>query len=111
MTTKFTICGLTKIREHFGDDPSEFYVQLHCEVASSETPGGEAFAAAAVSPAQLQADLESESAGIELGRGHIILLDYNEIVIRDRLQRLIDRSGVSTWAELHDYIERFFDWI
>lgn len=108
---EFSIDQLTIIREEYGDDVDDFCVQLHCEVTSPSTRGGEAFDVTVISPARMQADLEASSNDVEFGRGYVIMRDFDQSALRRELQKLIDGSGASTWAELHNYITRYFDWV
>lgn len=108
---RFSVEKLTVLHQEFGDDPAQFCVQLHCEVTSSSTKGGEAFSVTAISPARLQADLESSPDGVEIGRGHVLMLDYNETILRSRLQTLLEAARASSWTDLQQYISRFFDWV
>jgi hypothetical protein len=59
----------------------------------------------------LQAGLESSSDGVEFGRGYVLMLDYNELVLKKQLQSSIEGACASSWSELEQYVSRFFDWI
>ena len=104
----FRVSGLSKIHEHWGDDPNEFLLQFHCEVVKSGEPGGDAFHVTVASPLQLSQELRHDD-GIEFGRGYIFTLDYDERAIISRLQTLLDGSGASSWDELVSYVSKYFD--
>lgn len=109
-SSPFKVSGLSKIHEHWGDDPNEFVLQFHCEVIRHGEPGGDAFHVAVASPLQLAKELKHGD-GIRLGRGYIFTLDYDERAIISRLQTLLDGSGAATWEELETYITKYFAWI
>ncbi|MFP2905389.1 Imm8 family immunity protein [Pyxidicoccus sp. 3LFB2] len=106
----FKVAGVTKLHEQWGEDAAEFLVQLHCEVVKSGEPGGEAFQVIVASPQQLSRELQRERRG-EFGRGYMFMLDYDEREVVSNLQRLLDRSGSSSWQELASFVTRYFDWI
>ena len=108
--SQFRVAGLTKIREHWGEESGQFLVQLHCEVTRAGDPGGEAFQVTVASPGQLLLELQ-HGEGAEMGRGYLFMIDYNEKEITARLQRLLDRSGATSWQDLVSSVTRFFDWI
>jgi len=109
-SSPFKVSGLSKIHEHWGDDPSEFLLQFHCEVSKHGEPGGEAFHVTVASPLQLSKEL-SHGEGIQLGRGYIFMSDYDERAIVSRLQTLLDGSGATSWEELAAYVTKYFNWI
>jgi hypothetical protein len=108
--TKFKITALTKIREDWGDEPGQFLVQLHCELSEEGDLGGEAFQVTVTSPSHLSRDL-SKADGVELGRGYLFMLDYDEKQISSRLQDLVNASAATTWHALESFITKYFDWI
>jgi hypothetical protein len=107
---KFRLRALTKISEHWGDDPGQFLVQLHGEVSQEGSAGGEAFHVTVASPSQLSRDLVAAD-GIELGRGYLFMIDYDEKQISFRLQQLIDSSSATSWEGLVAFVAKYFDWI
>lgn len=109
MKKKFSVTGLTTIYEDWGDDPQEFCIQLHCEVASDDS-GGEAFVVTVMSPAAVARSL-GDTQSIEWGRGCLFMADYSSRAVQVELQRFIERSNAATWDELADYVTRYFNWI
>lgn len=109
-SSPFKVSGLSKIHEHWGEDPSEFVLQFHCEVIRQGEPGGEAFQVTVASPVQLAKELE-HGGGVQLGRGYIFTLDYDERTVVSRLQTLLDGSGATSWEELVAYVAKYFNWI
>jgi hypothetical protein len=107
---RFLIEGLTVIRKDFGERPSDFYAHIQCEL-TAHTGGGEAFSVNVISPTRLQSDLEGSRDRIELGRGYLFVLDYDENEVKQRLQALVDAANASTWSELRTWISMYFDWV
>lgn len=105
----FRIGELLRIHDHWGDDPRYFSVQLQCDVSRDGEFGGEAFSVTVVSPAELEQWIGDE--GLELGRGYILMCDYDERRVTAFLQGLLDRSSAETWDELEAWVTRFFDWV
>lgn len=109
---KFKIVKLNTISEKWGEDESDFYVKVHAEVVEDGAPGGEAFSVDIISPKALESDLPpGEQFASELGRGYLIVNDYNKPKIIESLQRMIAGSGANNWEELSTYVEKYFDWI
>ena len=105
----FRVAGLTHIHDHWDDDPRRFLVQLQCEVSREDELGGEAFSLTVASPAQLERQLGPLD--LKLGRGYVLMSDYDEGRLTAFLQGLLERSGAETWPDLQAFVERFFDWV
>lgn len=97
----FRVARLTKIHEFWGEEPTEFSVQLHCEVTKAGDRGGEAFQVTVASLHQLPRELQGESR-IAFGRGYIFMLDYDERIAISQLQTLLDGSGSSSTASMRN---------
>lgn len=109
MSKKFNVTGLTTINEEWGDEPDDFCIQLHCELADEE-PGGEAFVVTVMSPKVLARGL-TDPHTVDWGRGCLFMRDYSAPAVRAELQRFVDQCQADTWDELSDYVGRYFDWI
>jgi hypothetical protein len=106
----FRVADLTKTHEHWGENATEFLVQLHCEVTKAGDPGGEAFQVTVASPQQLARELGG-GGEVEFGRGYMFMLDYDEREVLSRLKGLLDRSQSATWEQLSSFVTRYFDWV
>jgi hypothetical protein len=109
---KFYIDQINLVSERWGDDVDDFFHQAHCEVKCDGSPGGEAFIVNIVSPIALQKEFsENEAFTYEIGRGFLIVNDYDKNSISKALQRLIDAGSADSWDGLCTYLERYFDWV
>ncbi len=105
----FKVSQLSVIREVWGDDVDDFWIEVHCEVQSQTEPGGEAFSLSIVSPKSLLTELNGEDFRAEYGRGFIITNHFDQNKIIGKLQKLVDGSEASSWKELIDYMSKYFD--
>ena len=110
MAPAFRVVDLNRINQHWSENGDEFLVQAHAEIEQVGQPGGEAFQVTVASPSMLVSELAGRDE-IESGRGYIFLNDFDERKVLAWLQKLIERSGASSWQELQAYVERYFDWI
>jgi hypothetical protein len=108
---RFSIASLTKVKEYWGDGAGEFSVQLHVELCSSESAGGEAFVVSVISPAQLARELSESASKLDFGRGLLLMLDYDENVIIEHLQKFVSVSDGSDWVSLRQRVSRYFNWL
>lgn len=106
----FQVVAINRIHEHWSETAEEFVVQVHAEVQQIGHPGGEAFRVTIASPSALVSELADRD-DIVSGRGYLFLNDFDESKVINWLQRLVERSGASTWDELQWFVERYFDWI
>jgi hypothetical protein len=109
--TNFEAYQLSIINQNWGDEPTDFSIQVHCEVKETGKPGGEAFLVNLISPNSLNTELFDEEFRSKFGRGYLIINDYDEVKILLTLQKLIEGSCASNWNELISYVEKYFDWI
>ena len=106
----FQVVAINRIHEHWSDTAEEFVVQAHAEVQRVGDPGGEAFQLTIASPSALGSELAGRD-DIISGRGYVFLNDFDEPKVLRWLQRLLERSGASTWDELQRFVGQYFDWI
>ena len=102
----FSIDGLNIIQYDFGDHADDFFVYAHCEVSRTGDAGGEAFSVTVMSPRRL---LNSDSDEVLLGRGLIVMKEYDERLIQNAIMPLL--RDLDSWEEVTQAIDRYFDWI
>jgi hypothetical protein len=107
---RFIVSAINKIHESWGEDTDDFFVQAHFEVEQEGGSGGEAILVCIASPKALASQL-AKMLEPEIGRGYLLMEDYDEQSALMRLQALVDSSGAETWEQLQRFLERYFDWI
>jgi hypothetical protein len=112
MKVSTRVTAFHKITEHWdADDPGRFFVLGQAEVERAGEPGGEAFSVTVISPSHLSAMAAAEAADPILGRGKMIVSDYDEAAIVRALQRVVDSATEDSWNGVRAAVERFFDWL
>lgn len=107
---KFKVTDLNIITEKHSDPEfKDFFIQAHCEITDElSAQGGEAFIVNIVSPLFLKNKIGDS---VELGRGLILLNDFDKEKVKRKIQGLINKSNAKTWDELTPFIAKHFDWI
>lgn len=110
MSAHFTFAGLHLVQEEWGDGNEEFALFANVRVQEHDQPAREVFEVQIVSPSYLTWMLTDGQEEILLGRGLILLAEYDEALIEDTLRGLIECEGIDSWDALRAQVEKYFDW-
>lgn len=102
------LSGLNTIENSWGDNDSDFWIQVQAEIGPQYGNGSELFTFSAVSPTRLVRLVEENS--IVLGRSMLIMLDFNINIVRNAIEKILDGIEGETWEEVANVISKYARW-
>lgn len=103
------IKAMTKGFEDWGNDADDFFVSFQLDIGPKEINGESyLYTVDIISPKRLQNTIqEGES---EIGRGYIILTDYNENVIRSSIENIVKKCNTDNNEKAYASLSKYFRW-
>ena len=102
------IVAINATSESWGNDLDDFYIQIQADIGPKGGKGSETFTFYAVSPKRLQHLLDGKQ--IRIGRGLLIMNDYDIKLIEATIERLVDTCRKETWDEVAMNISKYAYW-
>lgn len=102
------IVAINIVSETWGEDIDDFYIQVQADIGPKGDKGSETFTFYAVSPKRLQGLLEDKQ--VRVGRGLLIMNDFDLRVVEATIERLLDNCKRENWDAVAAAICRYAHW-
>ena len=102
------LVGLNIGTENWGNNPDDFWIVVQADIGPNNGKGSETFTFNVTSPKRLSLLLQESS--IEIGRGLLIMEDYNIRKIESSIAKLIENCIANTWYEVVLLLTRYSYW-
>lgn len=101
--------AITKSFESWGNEIDDFYVSFEVDVGlKSITFSSELFCFDVVSPRRIANMLEDQE--IELGHGIMIMNDFNQELVKNKIKELVEKSCDNTEQKSYMNLSKYFNW-
>lgn len=105
----FIIKAMTKGFEDWGDDVDDFFVSFQLDIGPKEIIGESyLYTIDIISPKRLQNMIQEDES--EIGRGYLILTDYNEKVIRNAVESIVRKCNTNDYEKAYTSLSKYFRW-
>jgi len=94
--------------ENWGDTADDFRIMVQADIGPKDDKGSETFTFYATSPKRLESMLYNNE--IQIGRGLLIMNDFNVDDIEVVIERLIENCKRNTWNEVALALCRYSYW-
>jgi hypothetical protein len=91
-------------------DPDDFMLQVHCELESDATPGGEAMIALVASKQRVDKMMKVSEGALWVGN-LIIVHAFDEAEVLQRIQAIVDATRAQDWKQLEERTSWLFEWV
>lgn len=105
---KARIEAINSTFEKWGEEYDDFWISIEVAVGPENQKGEEFFTFSVTSPKRLECLLQRNS--VELGRGLIIMRDYNYEIVKTKIIELISSLEGENWGELSMKIAKYARW-
>lgn len=105
---KARIEAINSTFENWGEEYDDFWISIEVAVGPEGQKGEEFFTFSVTSPKRLECLLQRNS--VELGRGIIIMKDYNYEIVKAKIIALISSLKGENWDELSMKIAKYARW-
>lgn len=102
------IKAINKTIESWGENFDDFYIQIQADIGPEGDKGSETFTFYAASPKRLQNLIDDKQ--IEMGRGLLIMNDFDIRLIESAIERIVSTCMRETWEEVAMLISRYAYW-
>ncbi|MDQ2087664.1 Imm8 family immunity protein [Herbivorax sp. ANBcel31] len=102
------IVGMNVISENWGNELDDFWIVVQVDIGPQNGKGSETFTFNVTSPKRLKLVLEGSH--IEIGRGLLIMDDYNKKTVQETVRRLVEKCKGETWDEVVLALCRYAYW-
>ncbi len=92
----------------WGDTADDFWIIIQADIGPKDNKGSETFTFYATTPKHLNSKLYNNE--IQIGRGLLIMNNFNVYDIKDVINRLIENCKRDTWDEVANAICRYAYW-
>jgi len=108
--TKFNVDELNIISIEQGNNESDFYAQVHCEISEVGKPGGEAILVY-VAGVERTPHLFASDSNVLWRPDLLIVKTFDTREIIGTIQRLVDKGRPENWNQLQEQLSPYFSWI
>ncbi|MCA1032517.1 immunity 8 family protein [Bacillus timonensis] len=102
------IVSLSIRSEDYGNELDDFTIDIQVDIGPKEGEGSETFSLTVCSPKRLEKTLKERPYEVEIGRGLLIMVDFNIDVIENTIIKIIDNCKRPTWEAVSQALSTYF---
>ena len=94
--------------EDYGTELDDFTVDIQVDIGPKSGEGSETFSLTVCSPKRLEKTLKVRPNEVEIGRGLLIMIDFNVNIIEDTIEQIVKSCKRPTWIAASQALSSYF---
>ncbi|MEH7651682.1 Imm8 family immunity protein [Bacillus safensis] len=94
--------------EDYGKELDDFTIDIQVDIGPKDGEGSETFSLTVCSPKRLEKILKERPNEVEIGRGLLIMIDFNVDIIEYTIDKIIENCKRPTWGAVSQALSSYF---